>query len=260
MNKSMASTAKMAARLANLVRKAFAGLAIFGESVWPGVKNDLFVAHSSIYRFFSEFTKGKKVLDAGCGTGYGTHYLAAQGASYVLGVDIDARSISYAKRHYQSETVKFIVGDCEHLEINDTVFDVVVASNMLEHLENPAAYLNGVKELLDESGLVIIALPPILSEHDMEHHKNIHYHRSNWTVRGWTELFESSGWSTRIYRHSYKGTETLDFASPFSSQVAESDFCFARSSLKILYSIPSISAIYVLSKDVDGWLRADGRP
>src|SRR3989304_920486 len=48
-------------RLANGARKFLAGLTPHGENVWPGVQNDLFLAHLSIYRFFAGYAQGKRV-------------------------------------------------------------------------------------------------------------------------------------------------------------------------------------------------------
>src|SRR6266566_3430102 len=75
-------------RALNGIRKVAAGLRPFSESVWPGVRNDLFVAHESIYRFFANDVRNRDVLDAGCGTGYGSHILARSGAKSVVGVDL----------------------------------------------------------------------------------------------------------------------------------------------------------------------------
>src|SRR5947208_2883717 len=80
-------------RFRNGVAKVAAGLTPFGESVWPGVRNDLFLAHESIYRFFTMHASGKRVLDAGCGAGYGSYALAQAGALSVQGVDRDHRNI-----------------------------------------------------------------------------------------------------------------------------------------------------------------------
>ena len=74
-------------RLSHAVRKLWAGLPIRGENVWPEADNDLFRAHASIYLFFSGSCDGKRVLDAGCGAGYGAAMLAEAGAAEVLAVD-----------------------------------------------------------------------------------------------------------------------------------------------------------------------------
>jgi SAM-dependent methyltransferase len=90
-------------RAYNGLRKIAAGLRPFSESVWPGVRNDLFVAHESIYQFCAAYALNRKVLDAGCGTGYGSFLLAQAGSQSTLGIDIDARSVAFAQKRYSCQ-------------------------------------------------------------------------------------------------------------------------------------------------------------
>ena len=46
--------------------------------------------HIQRYEFALNYCGHKRVLDAGCGTGYGSYYLSINGASEVIGVDIAA--------------------------------------------------------------------------------------------------------------------------------------------------------------------------
>ena len=67
-----------------------------GERVIPGqVNDDLWSEHVARYAFARRYAQGKRVLDAGCGTGYGSAELA-QSAAEVTGVDIAADAIEYA--------------------------------------------------------------------------------------------------------------------------------------------------------------------
>ena len=97
------------------------------ESVWPGVRNDLFVAHASIYRRDTE------------GSGADAEGVRARSivSGAPLGIDIDARSIRYARRHYECDGLDFRTADIENLDFPARSFDVIVSSNALEHLESP---------------------------------------------------------------------------------------------------------------------------
>ncbi len=132
MTRSPAETAVR--RLLNGLRKVAAGLRPFNESVWPGVENDLLVAHRSIYRFFAGFVAGRDVLDAGCGTGYGSAVLADAGARSVLGVDVDRLSVAYAQRRFRRANLTFRRADCEQLELPVIRRPV----GLLEHARAPA--------------------------------------------------------------------------------------------------------------------------
>ena len=97
-----------------------------GERLVPGkVDLELEVEHMNRYIFASDLVKDKKVLDAACGTGYGTALLA-QTAQKVCGIDISEEAISYAKSNYSAKNVDFTVANIEKLPFENDFFDVVV--------------------------------------------------------------------------------------------------------------------------------------
>ena len=59
------------------------------------------------YEFALEYSREKRVLDAGCGTGYGSHFLAANGARSVLAVDISDNAIAEAKDNYRLDNLRY---------------------------------------------------------------------------------------------------------------------------------------------------------
>jgi SAM-dependent methyltransferase len=235
-------------RLRNGIAKVLAGLTPFGESVWPGVRNDLFVAHESIYRFFAQHATGKRVLDAGCGTGYGASILAHAGAPSVSAVDLDARSIAYARRHFAHPAISFEVSDLERLLLSERSLDLVVSSNALEHLSNPAAFLALAAAALVPGGHALIAVPPITFPGAMSQHERIHYHRSNLTVDQWLELFTRERWArTELLAHRYTADHSLpDLASHRRSGLSPEGFSFAPVTRDIAYSDPPITVVFSL--------------
>lgn len=239
----------MLRRLVNGVRKVAAGLRPFGESVWPGVPNDLFVAHRSIYAFFARHCAGHVVLDAGCGTGYGSFDLARSGARSVLGIDVDPLSVRYARRHFAAPNLRFEVRDCEALPHTGPPFEVVVTSNMLEHLRDPLAFLAAVRARLTAEGILIVAVPPILGTEDLRVHEHIHYHRSNHPVDGWLGIFAGDGWHAELFRHDYTGPGHLDFGARVPSSADARDFTFAPTSREDLYAHAPITALFVLTRE-----------
>jgi 2-polyprenyl-3-methyl-5-hydroxy-6-metoxy-1,4-benzoquinol methylase len=97
-----------------------------GERVTPARPNDCYVAHLSIYDFATRFTRGKTILDAGCGAGYGTNYLLEKGlGARVQGVDISSNAIRYCRRHYRNARLSFKTGNLLDLEFGDTKFDLI---------------------------------------------------------------------------------------------------------------------------------------
>src|ERR1051326_6605657 len=92
------------------------GLAEFtGERVIPGeVDIDLMNEHMARYAFAARLARGKRVLDAGCGAGYGSAELA-RSAGTVVGIDCAAEAIEYAREHYGLPNLQFQLGSCTEL-------------------------------------------------------------------------------------------------------------------------------------------------
>ena len=241
--------ARRTQRILNGLRKVASGLRPFGESVWPGVRNDLFVAHESIYRFASSYARGSNVLDAGCGTGYGSRILADAGAAHVLGVDIDPLSIAFARRRFATATLCFEKADCQDLSFPPAHFDFVFASNVLEHLERPECFISTAFETLRPGGHALFAVPPINSAAMAALHHDIHYHRSNLSVAAWHALLAAQAWVVTTFAHTFVGPSTQpDFASPYPSAVSPSAFAFSPVSADVLQNTPTITAVFLAAK------------
>jgi GT2 family glycosyltransferase/ubiquinone/menaquinone biosynthesis C-methylase UbiE len=114
--------------------------------------------HLHRYAICRESLAGKRVLDLACGTGYGTALLAEAGAK-VTGLDISSEAIKTAKARYQRPGVKFLIGDCYNLPFEDGSFDVIVANEMIEHVDQHDALLAEVKRVLADDGLFLVSTP-----------------------------------------------------------------------------------------------------
>lgn len=130
-----------------------------GERVIPGQGDvDLLNEHRARYWFARRFASGKTVLDAACGTGYGSALLA-ETAQAVAGVDIARDAVEYAREHFGSPKVRFAQADCLTLPFPDGRFDLVAAFEIIEHLDNPEAFLAELRRVLDPAGLLILSTP-----------------------------------------------------------------------------------------------------
>lgn len=193
--------------------------------------------------------RGAAVLDAGCGTGYGAPILVSSGATRVHGIDIDPRSIAYARRHFASEAITFSPGDCQDLALEESSLDFVFASNVLEHLDHPERFLRAALRALRPGGRALLAVPPITSEATAALHGDIAYHRSNLTLRAWDDLLSGLPWTLAVYRHSFEGPGNApDFASPWPSALSPSAFAFTESSVEALYASWPITAVFLAAR------------
>lgn len=130
-----------------------------GERVVPGqVNDDLWSEHIARYAFARRYAHGQRVLDAGCGTGYGSAELA-QSAAAVTGVDISADAIEYASASYRIPGLRFLESSCTAIPLPPESFDLVVAFEVIEHLADYRAFLIECARVLTPEGLFIVSSP-----------------------------------------------------------------------------------------------------
>ncbi len=123
----------------------------------PG-SDDLAVLHVSRYCLASQFAERNKVLDIGCGEGFGSSLLS-RGAESVVGCDVSAKAINYSNLKYGDGKAEFLVCDGTKLPFEDASFDVVVAFEVIEHIKNPSALLKVVRRTLQRKGVLVISTP-----------------------------------------------------------------------------------------------------
>lgn len=233
-------------RYLNGMRKIASGLRPFNESVWPGVRNDLFVAHESLYQLAAPHATGGRVLDAGCGTGYGAAIFARAGARSVLAIDLDSHSVRFARRRFPHPAISFRRAHCETLALPARSLDLVFSSNVLEHLEHPDVFLSAAFNALVSGGVAVIAVPPITTEGALQENRGIHHHRSNLGLAEWDALLRRYPWSVTLYHHRFAGTGPLpDFTSPFPSRLAASDFSLTEGTVEEAYRSCPLTAVFV---------------
>jgi len=111
------------------------------------------------FRYFDTIIadwRGLAVLDVGCGAGFMAEPLAARGA-LVKGVDPSEAAIALARRHsaLNHPTIDFRVATGESLPFPDSMFDVVVCVDVLEHVTDPPAVLSEVRRVLRPGGIFL---------------------------------------------------------------------------------------------------------
>jgi SAM-dependent methyltransferase len=130
-----------------------------GERVIPGeVDINLFNEHLARYTFAARLVQGKSVLDAGCGTGYGSAELARTARS-VVGVDSAPEAIEYARAHYRIPHLRFELASVTALPHEKGSFDLVVAFEVIEHLGRWNDFLLEARRVLAPDGLFIVSTP-----------------------------------------------------------------------------------------------------
>jgi len=106
---------------------------------------------------------GKTVLDVGCGTGMLVRGIAAKGAVRVIGLDYADPAIQEAKSIPYPDNVGFFTGDIMGWTPPER-FDVIVSLGTMEHLDEPAKFLERLTtDFLSDDGIILIACPHFLN-------------------------------------------------------------------------------------------------
>lgn len=142
----------------------------------------MFCEHFSRYALLRSYIKDKVVLDIACGEGYGSYMLKKWGAKRVIGVDISQQAINAATKHFSHPDISFI---CENAQtylgsLNANDLDVIVSFETIEHLENPQAFLDGLKKLQKQETLIFISCPNDYVA--MSDHESNPYHLHKYTI------------------------------------------------------------------------------
>jgi len=93
--------------------------------------------------FVERVQPGERVLDIGSGKGELAHDLVVRAGARVVGVDHDPNHLAFARSHYAHADLEFRAGDVLE-SLPGGRFDVVVMSNVLEHLGPRVEFLRGV--------------------------------------------------------------------------------------------------------------------
>ena len=115
--------------------------------------------HYHRYLWAARLVEGRRVLDLASGEGFGSAILAARAAS-VVGIDIDGPTVEHSRLNYVAPNLEFRLGSALDLSAFEPgSFDVVVAFEMIEHLEDHAALLEQIDRVLAADGMLVISTP-----------------------------------------------------------------------------------------------------
>ena len=112
--------------------------------------------HVARYEWAREHCRGKRVLDAACGNGYGSEVLNQVGA--VISLDIAPAAVADAMRS-RPETLRLVLGDMTCLPFSDSTFEGVISFETIEHVADDRAYVAEVRRILRRDGIFICSTP-----------------------------------------------------------------------------------------------------
>jgi SAM-dependent methyltransferase len=136
-------------------------LPLTGERTLPGVaaENYWFRRHEAAYRWLARElpVPGAVVVEAGCGEGYGGQVLADAGAALVAGLDLDLATLRHAAVAYPG--VPVAAANLVALPVANRVVDLVVCSQVVEHLWDQNAFVAECARVLRPGGRLVVTTP-----------------------------------------------------------------------------------------------------
>jgi SAM-dependent methyltransferase len=125
---------------------------------WARASEPLYRELSVIQALMDEVLDGResaRVLDAGCGAG---RNLRIPADVHTVGIDISQRQLE--RNQHLTER---ILGDLQTYPLPERSYDLVICWDVLEHLPRPEVALHNMRRSLKDDGLMILALPNLIS-------------------------------------------------------------------------------------------------
>lgn len=138
-------------------------LSFTGERIVPGEPGWewCFEAHRFGYEALAaRIPSGARILDVGCGEGYGTARIAALG-SFTVACDYSVEAVMHAASRYRRPGLAFVVCDAQRLPFRADAFDVVASLQVIEHFTDTSEHLAGVARVMRADGFHFCATPNI---------------------------------------------------------------------------------------------------
>ena len=145
---------------------------------------------------------GKKALDVGCGAGLLCEPLARMGAQ-VTGLDAAAENVAVALAHAEPQGLDIDYRNEAIEDFGGRDFDLVTSLEVLEHVDDPEAFINGLARALADDGLMIISTPNRtalsklllveLAERTGQIPRGTHHHEQFITPEELEELLKNAG-------------------------------------------------------------------
>ena len=136
-----------------------AALTLTGERTLPGIdaENYWFRRHEAAYAAMAPFCGGARVVDAGSGEGYGAALLHRYGAGPVVGLELDPSVAAHAATRYPH--VPVARADLQRLPMRSGAVEVVVSSQVIEHLWDQPGFVAECARVLRPAGTLVVTTP-----------------------------------------------------------------------------------------------------
>ena len=208
-----------------------------GERLVPKAnnRNPFYWEHLLRYQFAKPYIVNKKVLDLGCGTGYGSAELISMGAKSVDGVDLSKGAIGFARANYKKNRLSFKIADALNLPFKDNTFDCVVSFEVIEHVKDYTKYLTEAFRVLKKGGYFIFSTPNI-----MQYRRgSSHYHFKEFSAQELRQTFKKMGLPLDLFGQTFKNHQFIKAQRQYFQRYERFTLGGSKTIKKIYHLIPS---------------------
>lgn len=156
-----------------------------------------------ILSYISKLDLRGRILDIGCGDGYLLNELSKR-SEEIYGLDISEEAIELAKSRFNN-SVHYLIGDTQKSEtLPKLKFDLIICSEVLEHVKDDERSITNMCNLLIEGGKLIVTTPhrqEYWSEHD--------------TAAGHLRRYEIDDLAKKLMRNGMKLLKVTTWGFPF---------------------------------------------
>lgn len=122
----------------------------------------LLLEHFARYYFSTPYIHGGRVLDFGCGSGYGSQMIAKilkKEIEEIVAVDIDLPSITEAKAYYYHPLVRFLHANCVNKQLPTIIgkFKTILSFQTIEYIQDQTTFMENVNALLEPGGTFVLS-------------------------------------------------------------------------------------------------------
>ena len=189
-----------------------------------------------------------RILDAGCGTGRNLVEFGPLGTAE--GVDVAEEAVAFCHRRGLEGVQQ---APLEHLPFEDARFDLILATDVIEHLEDPDTALAELRRVASPGARLLITVPAyqwLWSQHDV----SLHHHR-RYTARRLRAEVVAQGWVPQVTTYFYTallpGVAAVRLARRAAGEgEAQSDLALAPRTLNRVLELPSVAEAKLIERGV----------
>jgi SAM-dependent methyltransferase len=237
-------------------------LELTGERTVPGLaeENYWFRRHEVVYQRLADLCADRKVLEAGCGEGYGADLIAGR-ADRVIGLDYDDSAVAHVRARYPR--VEMHQGNLAELPLADGAVDVVVNFQVIEHLWDQGQFVAECFRVLRRGGVLLMSTPNRITFSPGRDTPINPFHTCELNAAEMTELLAAAGFSVESMLGVFHGARLAELDARHGGSIIDAQIARALADAPwpedLLADVASVSTddfdlTDATDRDIDGSL------